>query len=150
MSLSAFERRSALWLALAAVALGGCSREPQLVLLPVEGRVSLDGKPLTNGVVSLRPDSNSDNWHQPTGRIDENGIYTVFTDGRPGAPEGEYRVVVFSTETPASGPKGAHPGLPKSVIPVRYNDPDKSKLRVKVAPDAPADQFQLKLTSHAR
>lgn len=103
------------------VALLGCSSAPNELLHPVSGQVTFGGKPLTTGTVSFRPDASKGNKseHHPTGTIGADGKFTLFTGGHAGAPPGWYKVVVNAHE-PALDTGGAHPGLPKSIIPTRY------------------------------
>src|SRR5687768_13210897 len=60
--------------------LAGCgeSGEP---LLPVAGQVTENGVPLITGSVTLHPDASKGNesLHNPTGPIDQEGRYQVFT-----------------------------------------------------------------------
>ena len=127
---------------------GGCHEESRAELIPVSGRVVLDDAPIGPGSISLRPLAGSENWDQPAGMIAADGTYHVFTNGSPGAPPGDYTVVVFIHEQPAAD-GAAHPGLPKSLIPARYNDPARSGLAVTVVPDAPPDAYDLRLSADA-
>lgn len=96
------------------------------------GYVLLAGAPLSGGSVTLRPESTQGGWEQPTGSIEADGRYQVYTQGRSGAPAGRYVVVVFSTTSKAGASGAAHPGLPSSQIPTRYNDPTQTPLRITV------------------
>jgi hypothetical protein len=127
----------------------GCSGPPQEVLYPVRGRISLDGRPLPRGAVSLRAES-AKAWHQPTGTIEPSGDYVIYTNRRPGAPPGSYRVVVMATEAAAKSSGAAHPGLPKSLVPVRYNQPQRSPLRLEVVAKPASKAYDLELTSHEK
>lgn len=132
---------------LLASSLVGCGPRGE-ELFEVRGQVELGGAPLTTGVVSLRADRDNKTPHHPTGLIDSQGHYQVFTSGQPGAPPGWYRVVIFATEATANT-KQAHPGLPKSLIPRRYNDAGSTPLSIEVKRDATAGAFDLKLTPGA-
>lgn len=125
----------------------GCSRQPREILYPVRGRITLDGQPLPRGSLSLRPESKT-NWHQPTGMIEPAGEYVVYTNSRVGAPPGSYRVVVFATEAATTPSGAANPGLPKSLIPIRYNEPHESPLRLDVVAQPASKAYDLELTSH--
>src|SRR4051812_40534827 len=73
----------------------GCADGEKLA--PVAGKVTVDGKPLTSGSVSFRPDASQGNssQHQPTGTIDAEGNYELFVPpAKKGAPLGWYKVVV--------------------------------------------------------
>lgn len=125
----------------------GCAPVPRDVLHPVKGRITLDGKPLPRGAVTLHPESNSTTWHQPTGMIESPGEYVVYTSGRNGAPPGPYRVVVFATEATTSPDGAARPGLPKSLVPLRYNDPRQTPLRLQVVAQPTSGSYTLELSS---
>jgi hypothetical protein len=53
-------------------------------------------------------------------------------------------VVVFASSQ--ADEKGyAHPGMPKSIIDLRYNDPAKTPLAMEVKADQPAGAYDLRL-----
>ncbi len=85
-----------LLLALAAV---GCG--PNYDLHPVTGKVTLDGSPLENAVVTFQAVSGGSS---ASGTTDASGVYTLHdirADAGPGAEPGEYVVSVSWTEPPA-------------------------------------------------
>jgi hypothetical protein len=138
-------RSNPVWLALLSLwmAIAGCgSRGDGLV--EVQGEVSLGGAPLTTGVISLRPAPGNETPHHPTGLIDSQGHFRIYTSGQPGAPPGQYRVVVFATE-PLADSKQAHPGMPRSIIPKRYNDASSTPLAMDVVRGPIPGQYDLKL-----
>lgn len=138
-------------LAVASLALCvGCAPGPREVLHPVKGRITLDGKPLPRGAVTLHPESTAVTWHQPTGMIEPPGEYVIYTSGQNGAPPGEYQVVVFATEAGNSPDGAARPGLPKSLVPLRYNDPRQTPLRLKVVAQPTSNSYDLELHSHEK
>ena len=98
--------------------LAGCGPSGPEKLLPVEGQVRFKGKALTKGTVVLHADAGKGNTtkHEPRGRIEGDGRYTVFTHPRPGAPPGWYKVTVIATEP--SDPKNPY-SLPRSLIPAK-------------------------------
>lgn len=127
---------------LAAGSLAGCGGD-NLDLLPVSGRVFYDGQPLTTGTVSFHPLGAT--GHVPTGVIDKEGRYTLSTAYQPGAPPGRYKAVIHATEPTLQAPGKASPGLPKSIIPDRYNQGATSPFEFEVKPDAPEDAYDLRL-----
>ena len=114
------------------------------VLHEVRGSVKFAGAPLTTGVVSLRGDKGNSTLHQPTGTIDASGRYRIYTTGKPGAPPGWYRVVVFATEPTVDTGK-VSPGMPKSIIPIRYNNANTSPLEIEVTAAPAAGVYDLQL-----
>lgn len=138
-SLHAFYRLAAAGFALAC--LTGCGGN-DLGLIPVSGRVFYDNQPLTTGTVSFHLADTT--GHVPTGVIDKEGRYFLSTNYQPGAPPGRYKVVIHATE-PTDNPGKASPGLPKSLIPARYNQGSTTPFAIEVQPDAPADAYDLRL-----
>ncbi len=122
---------------MAAVRLGGCDRGGE-VLVPVQGNITLRRGPITEGAVSFRPDGEKGNHslHHPTGHVDAQGNYRLYTRSREGAPPGWYKVVVFVNEPTPDDPAAVHPGMPKTIIHRRYNQPETTPLSVEVKPDA--------------
>ena len=57
-------------------------------LVPVRGKVTVAGRPLTKGSVSFRPDKarGETGTAEPYGDIGPDGTYTLSTNGKPGAP----------------------------------------------------------------
>ena len=132
------------------VLLSGCAQPPRELLLPVQGMITLDGQPLPRGAVTLHPLSTKTTWHQPTGMIEPAGRYIVYTNSSAGAPPGAYRVVVFASEATTGSDGTARPGLPKSLIPNRYNQPDQTPLRLEVVAQPAANSYDLELSSHEK
>jgi hypothetical protein len=141
-----FLDRPWLWLAFAPLLLAGCGSGISERLYPVSGRVTFDGKALSAGSISFRPDAEKGNetLHHPTSAIDRTGRYELFTAGRPGAPAGAYKVVVFANEDQDDA-KAVHPGMPKSIIPTHYNDPSTTPISLKVTKDAQGGAYDLQL-----
>lgn len=132
-------------LSIVAMLLMGCgaSAEP---LIPVEGIITYQDRPLATGSISLLPDAARGNktLHQPTGIIDSAGNYRLFTTSEPGAPAGPYKVIIHATES-THDPKLAHPGMPRSLIPTKYSDPKTTPLSIEVRSDASPTDYHLKL-----
>lgn len=124
------------------VLLGSAGCEKPSNLIPVTGKVTLEGQPLVHGTVSYRPQGDLTS-PQATGPLDKEGTYRLYTDGQPGAPAGRYRVVVFAYDQPTSGP--GHRGLPRSVISDRYHREETTPLEREVRTDAPPSAYDLEL-----
>lgn len=126
------------------IGIPGCGKDvpagPPLV--PVSGIVSLDGKPLaTGGTVSYR---DSTGIIQPAGKIEADGHYELFTDKRPGAPVGKYRVLVFASESPEQA--AAHGGLPRLIVHKQFMDLTTTPLHVEVKDGNPSGAYDLQVT----
>jgi len=121
---------------LAALLLGACSgcgggsgSRPNLV--PVKGKVTYKGQPLTKGIVRFEPDGYG---RMATGELQADGTYvlTTFEKG-DGAVIGHHRV--FITDT------GSNPR--KERVPKKYATPDNSKLTADVDQDHTEFNFDL-------
>lgn len=136
----------ALFVGVAAALSGpGCGGSGRPNLVPVVGQVTLDGRPLTSGQVVFHPDGARGNTSldEPRGPIDAQGRYELSTVGQKGVVPGWYKVAVIATEP--FDPQ--HPYvLPKSLVPVRYNDPSASGLTREVTASAAPGAYDLKLT----
>ena len=127
-------------LALVAMA-GGCGSDR---LVPVKGKVTVDGAPLTTGSLVFKPDAAKGNASKfdSSSEISADGSYSLYTRQKEGAPPGWYKVSVV-----AQGP--ANPADPysaqKSLIAERYNNPEASGLEVEVTASPPAGGYDLKL-----
>jgi hypothetical protein len=88
------------------------------VTLPVKGKVTLKGKPLTQGQIVFEPDSAGREAH---GSIQPDGTFelTTFKPGDGAAP-GTHRVAVTGTSK-------------KDAVPVKYQSTSSSKTEVEVA-----------------
>ncbi len=125
-------------LGMVVVALCGCGGVG--TLYPVSGKVTVDGKPLSDGQLTFvaEGDKGDKTTAAPFGKI-KDGTYSLSTKGKPGAPAGKYHVMVMTQ----------YPGGPEKpvALPVRYSQPEKSGLSVEVVPNPAAGAYDLKLTS---
>jgi len=126
---------------------GRASNLPELV--PVDGTVTLDGKPLSGAKVQFTP-VGSTRGSGARGSTDENGKYELRArHGGSGAPVGEYRVVIVKLdESPdpdgAAGadsvPAAAEPG---GILPARYSIDSKTTLTATVPEGGGSIDFML-------
>ncbi len=100
----------------AVVLAGGCSGRSDLVL--VEGRVTLDGEPLSGATVVFT----SGQGRPATGVTDKNGYYTLYAEeGVRGCRPGKYRVQITTARGESLDESGqVIPAVPERV-PARYN-----------------------------
>lgn len=126
----------------------GCTTAPGEPLVPVQGRVRLDGQPLTQGNLVFVPVS-TDGRYQPTTLIDRDGRYEVnCIAGRKGIPAGRYKVLAFANAGPdtlAADGSMMEPG--RSLLPTRYHDAKTTDLTIEVAADAASEAYDLSLSS---
>ncbi|QDU76192.1 hypothetical protein Pan97_32370 [Bremerella volcania] len=126
----------------------GCGLAPaEPGLLPVHGTVRMDDRPASGGSVCFHPDDQASGV-LPVGSIEADGTYEVYVHGKPGAPEGTYRVTVFMHEK--SSGKAGHAGLPKSMIDRRYNARQTTPLSIDVRRDAGPGHYDLKIVTKSR
>jgi hypothetical protein len=138
----------ALLLALAA----GCGKAAPPIV-PVEGVVRLDGKPLNKARILFLPQSEAGRDHIASGLTDETGRYQLTCNGQPGACAGEHRVLVLESdapqellgESPAAQAKlvGYYRSLGNRPIPGKYGSVVQSPLRATVTTDQTAYDFDL-------
>ncbi|MCI0457725.1 MAG: hypothetical protein L0Z62_12205 [Gemmataceae bacterium] len=121
---------------------GGGSDLPPMV--PVKGKVTVEGKPVTSGQVSFLPLAVDKDRKVPSssGTIDASGNYEIFTGGKAGAPLGKYKVAITPSMVPVEGTKKP----PKAPFNPRYQDPAKTKLEIEVVNNPSAGAYDLKLT----
>jgi hypothetical protein len=119
--------------------LAGCGP----TLYPLKGKVTVDDKPLTTGSITLMPDKSKGNktTFTPVGNIAEDGTYTIETNGKPGAPYGAYKVVVFAGVP--TNPNDTFSPLSMLVNP-KYTREESTDLELTI-PSASADGYDLKL-----
>ncbi len=68
----------------------------------VTGKVTLDGSPLADAVVTFVPESGEQNAQNAIGRTDQAGNYQLFRRDEPGATIGKYTVRITGTPAAAS------------------------------------------------
>lgn len=123
-----------------AIAAGGCGPASSLTLVPVEGRVTLDGKPVPGCIVTFEPaDQHAATGPQAVGVADKDGWFRVRSSGnRLGAVPGVHRVFVAPTDVVSaageSRPAAQHPEATASpdLVPPRYQSPGTSGLEATV------------------
>jgi hypothetical protein len=137
----------------------GCSRGPQFAA--VEGKVTVDGRPLKDVEVLFLPDPDTGTvGPASTSYTDEHGHYRLRTNkGRGGAVVGTHRVCLRDLTTlplpplvndpeaepaRAGAPRGKPPGPKLSRVPVAYNSAQETPLRaVQVKPGEQTLDFPL-------
>lgn len=134
-------RDSRLRLAGAVLAAGllGCGSGHELQTAPVEGRVTLDGAPLTSGYVMALPVKG----RMARGAIQEDGSFVLGSySASDGAQVGEHPVIV----TPVPADEGGSRPRSSQQIPRRYQRAASSGITVNVQPQGVRD-WKIELTS---
>lgn len=125
--------------------LAGCGKGAGDGLVPVTGKVTADGQPLTTGAVTFHPDAAKGNTtpHIPVGMIDEQGNYKLMSANQEGAPPGWYKVTVIAEGPPDEN----NPYAPrKSIINRKFADVQTSKLEVEVVEKAAPGAYDFTVT----
>ena len=112
-------------------------------VVPVAGRVLLDGQPLHGGIVKFHADTSKGNeiMFAPSGEIDADGNYELYTANKKGAPPGWYRVVIAAVET-ADNSKASRKGS-KLPFNAKFTRDAETPLRVEVKENG---EYTLELT----
>jgi hypothetical protein len=129
--------------ALASVIVFGCSNSGQLETAPVSGRVLLDGKPLTFGVVTFVPSLG----RAAKGDVQADGSFRLGTyKGDDGAIIGKHKASVIAIRPSASGGSSAERTDSVFVLPSSYAIPEESGFEFEVKAGE-ANKFTLQLKS---
>ena len=127
--------------------IAGCSTP---ILPPVSGQLLLDDKPITidkskTAIINFHPDSSKGNMAKSiaVATVSETGQYTLNFGGKPGIPEGWYKVTVNYSEP--TNPKDPYSTL-KQLISEKYSSKDTTPLSVEVKAIASASNYELKVT----
>lgn len=110
--------RTLQWVALVLVALSmaGCGGNAgsKLDFVPLKGKVTLDGVPLTVGTVTLFPQLGT-KGPACSGALNSSGEFAIIgPDGKPGAPVGKHKVCVICPYDPAAGSSPSGEAAPAS------------------------------------
>ena len=133
--------------------IAGCSGPALPLTAPVSGIVTLNGTPLTRGMVHFVPDNSKGS----TGRM---AVAYIQPDGRfhgamcfkpnDGALIGLHKIAVdvrnVAPEPTQPGESPAGPPQPRSLVPIRYSNQDTSGLTVEVKAGT-ANEFEFALES---
>ncbi len=105
--------------------LGGCENSSKYQLAPVSGIVTLNGEPLSEGVVNFQPMMAGDSANVGAGstaRTDAKGHFVLnTTEDQPGAIVGKHRVRIYSFSPESPRVEDTDSGPPSERIPHRYN-----------------------------
>jgi hypothetical protein len=141
-----------------ALLIAGCnSSPPGLKLVPVEGVITLDGKPLSGADIMFVPQGET-KGQGGVARSDASGKFQLLSQDRKlkGAPVGDYRVVMNKlvkpdgsdfVPDPNSGPMDT--GGFKELLPPAYSDMGQTQLQAIVS-DGGATNLEFKLNSKGR
>lgn len=103
-------------------------------LAPARGRITYNGKPVTEGYVETWPVSRM--GETALGPLGADGKFQLATNGHPGATIGEHRLMVLAMT-------GGFP--PKPITPSQYMQAATTPLRITVVADADKNTFEFDL-----
>jgi hypothetical protein len=136
----------------------GCSPAPSgPALVPVEGVISLDGKPLGGADIMFVPQGDT-KGQGGVGRSETGGKFELLSQDRKrkGTPVGSYRVIINKLvkpdgsdfiPDPNAGPMDT--GGFKELLPTAYSDMGQTRLEA-VIPDGGKKDIEFKLNSKAK
>ncbi len=122
--------------------LSGCGGPVLPPLVPVEGKVTVDGQDLTSGQVVLVFKEATPNAPPSVGQIESGGTYKVATGGKNGAPLGKYKILV----NPPMLPPASGTGPPKIPFHKKYSKLETTPLAFEVVANPQPGAYDLKLT----
>jgi hypothetical protein len=123
------------WILLFVLFLTGCDSRPDS-LLPVRGKVSYKGAAVEGGIIVFTPDaSRGCHGAMALAEIQPDGSYSLRTEKGSGAGAGWYRVTVAAVGADTLALPGHRYGVPPSLVPEKYRDPELSRLVCEVKPD---------------
>src|SRR5262245_41332218 len=128
--------------ACATLPLGGC--DSGIKRVPVTGAVTLDGQPLSHGVLQFHPDEARGNVARVscTGPV-KNGRYTLVTSGvtrsdtGDGAPLGWYKVTLLADL----------PGMAEIKVDRKFLSPETTPLAIEIVEKPDAGKYDLEMFS---
>jgi hypothetical protein len=90
------------WAVCAGILAGGCKGKNSEKFVSVEGRVLVDGKPLSTGFIGFMPDESRGTTHPEYSlcEISPDGKFKLVTNDRSGVRLGWYKVVVWASSQP--------------------------------------------------
>jgi hypothetical protein len=113
-------------------------------MVPVAGKVTVDGQPLTSGNVTLVTTTKEQALPGlATGKIDFSGNYTITTGGKDGAPPGKYKVTVNPDTMPTGGDAKA---AMTASFNMKYSSPKDTTLEIEVVESPSPGAYDLKLS----
>lgn len=132
----------------AALAVAGCQK-PAAKIVPVEGTISLDGRPMPNLMIQFMPDAfRGTDGPLSTAISDGAGNYVLKCgNGKAGAAVGTHRVVIIDPEKKPA-PQGSDEPVKPGRISFVYQDARSTPLIIQVPPEG--GKIDLQLVSNAQ
>lgn len=135
------------------VVLSGCGGDDIGPLHPVQGRILRNQAPIKvkSGYVVLKPDVEKGNntEFEPSGTIDSDGNYVLYTKQRLGAPPGWYKVVVTGAgeaPKPTPGRSTSRP-IAKALLAPKYGQAKTTPLSIEVVANPAEGAYDLDVSN---
>ncbi|MBN2294998.1 MAG: hypothetical protein JXM70_21395 [Pirellulales bacterium] len=112
-------------------------------MAPAKGRVTLDGRPVTDAAVAFTPVGGGP---MATGNTDAQGLFELQTTNKPGAVVGEHRVTILKMQESGYNPDGTvGPGGIRTqwLVPQKYSMAATSGLTANVGKSDAEHVFEL-------
>jgi hypothetical protein len=119
------------------LSLSACGGGPNLV--PVKGKVTVDGTPLETGSVAFWPDGSG---QEASGDIAKDGTYELYTNKMPGAVPGKYKVTVVAQK----GGSNIKPNEVERLVNEKFSIKESSNLKIEVIENPEAGRYDLKVS----
>jgi hypothetical protein len=116
--------------ALAGLWMAGCGGSEGPSTIPVSGKVTLNGEPLTSGEVAFVPKEGDGTRRPGIGRIEEDGTFVLMSHSKEGVEPGDYKVVVYPVASDDGGEKKDAATI--SPIPEKYRKTETTDLEATV------------------
>ena len=129
--------------ALAGLVVGcGSGEDPHPPTVPVQGKVTYQGQPVTKGTITFQPPGG----RPSVGEIQPDGTYSLSTYGqKDGAILGPHQVmIVANTGDPTKMPSSPGYVVPKDLVPQKYSSLETSGLEAVVTSEKKSYDFDLK------
>jgi len=129
--------------------LAGCSKSGDS-LVPVSGRVMVDGKPAAGAAIVFHP-ANAANGTHPVAQVDANGDFQLTTiRSGDGAVPGEYRVTLtwYVSAPRRKGLEGEESAV-RNLIPDKYARSESTPISTTVRPEA-NELFRIEISTSRR
>ena len=140
-----------LWAA-SAVSLSGCKGQPSEKFVTVEGRLMVEGQPVTTGHIGFIPDESRGNMHPEysIGDIQPDGKFKLVTNDKGGVRLGWYKVVIWAASEPISPtPTFGANGQPTPinwVVATKYTTKETTDLFVEVVEQPSPGRYDFNVT----
>lgn len=127
---------------LAVIGCSGPSGPPLPKVVPVTGKVTLDGKPLANANLEFIPTAGG---VEASGKTNAEGVYELAIRANKGTPQGNYKVTIEKRVKPDGSELTEGGGVGEQVLPTKYWERATTELTATVPAEGGTIDFPLTL-----